>query len=191
MWQCWEVSGDVCAMMGRWVEALTVETVWCHSRKTLGGAAASLQNKAALVSRHQKGWVWMLVCSATCFTRYNESLFTNQEGKRAPGDICNTQCWVSALNRVFPGRRGGTWDKQDAGNGPASKKGQSRDPCTIMDTILLLFRVGSRYSGCSRMFFSNVWYRIVNSGLHICSVEMKASDPLQGCVTCFMCCCDW
>lgn len=55
MWPCWAVyeRSGACIMMGRWEEAETAVSVWCHSGKTPGGAAAGLQNKAALVSWQQ------------------------------------------------------------------------------------------------------------------------------------------
>lgn len=129
-------------------------------KENSGWSRHRLQNKAALVSQHRKVRAWTVVCSATCFTSYNESLFTHQESKKSSRRICNThtQCCVSALKRVFPGRRGGTWYKQDTGNGCVSEKGQSKNPYKIMDTVSLLFIMRSCHNGHSKTVFKNVWY---------------------------------
>lgn len=147
-------------MTGRWVEAKTAVTVWCHSRKTPGGAATGLQDKAALVSQHQRVRAWALVSSATCFTRYNESLFTNQEGKRAHGEYATHTHTVVYLpwTGCFQVEEVGPGTNRIREMGLLQKKGQSKEPRKIMDTMLLLFKMRSRYNGHSITFFKNVWH---------------------------------
>lgn len=44
---------------------------------------------------------------------------------------------------VFPGKRGGTWYKQETGNGSASKMSQSKDLGKVMDIMWVLFKIRS------------------------------------------------
>lgn len=83
----------------------------------MGGAATGPLDKAALVSQHQNVRAWMLCALQHVSHDTMRACLQIRRVKRAHGE------YVSALNRVFPGKRGGIWYKQDTGNGPASEKG--------------------------------------------------------------------